>query len=161
MKRLALALTIALLPACAFAKSFSIPSDAALASVSIPDDWKPSTYDNGVEGNSPDGTIYVAAEVVTATDVKSTTEEALKLFIKQGLKIDENSTKQSDFKVGGMDAVEVSMTGTDDTGVADVSIAIVGLSADKFIFLTYWGSPAGAKANDAALGEIINSLKKE
>lgn len=161
MKKLLLALTIALLPTCAFAGSFPLPAETPVASVAIPDDWKPNVYEGGVEGNSPDGTIYIAAEVVTATDIKSTTEEALKLFIKQGLTIDEGSIKQSDLKAGGMDGAEISMTGKDKTGPADVSIAILAVSAEKFVFITYWGSPEGAKANDAAIGQIVNSIKKQ
>lgn len=149
-----------LLPGFAVAKTFPVPSDDPIATVSIPDSWNPETYEGGVEATSDDGKIYVAIEQVAADDVKSATEEGIKFFVKQGVEIDANSMKTKEIKINSLDAFDIGFTGKDKDGPANVSLTLVKTNAaGKFLLLYYWGSPEGEKANAADLKKISDSIQ--
>jgi hypothetical protein len=162
MKRLfTLALAaVAFAPAIAVAKTFPIPDEDPVATVSLPDKWDSSAYDGGIESTSPDGAIYVALEMVKANDVKSATEEGLEFFAKQGVDIDANSMKTKDIKINDLAAFDLQFTGKDKNGPANISLTLVGTNAEgKFLMLYYWGSEAGEKANAADLQAIAASVQ--
>ena len=153
-------LTLGLAPSLAVAATFPVPADNPIATVSIPDTWSPEAYDGGVEGTSADGTIYVAFESVDADDVKKATEEGLKFFIKQGVTLDTDSMKTKDIKINALDAFDLSFTGKDKDGPANISLTLVQTNAKaKFLLLYYWGSAEGEKANLAELKKISDSIQ--
>jgi hypothetical protein len=153
-----LALSLAALPARA--ATFPVPADNPIATVSIPDSWDPKTYEAGVEATSSDGAIYIAIEAVEADDVKSATEEGLKFFVKSGVDIDFKSQKASDTKINGLDAFDMSFSGKDKDGPANISLTLVKTNAQsRFLMLYYWGSPDGEKANEADLKKISDSIQ--
>jgi hypothetical protein len=162
MKRNAFFLSLALLlaPALAHAGTFPIPADNPIATVSIPDTWGPNAYEGGVEGTSADGKIYVAFESIDADDVKSATEEGLKFFIKSGVTLDKDSMKTKDTKVNNLPAFDLTFTGKDKDGPANISLTLVETNAKgKFLLLYYWGSSEGEKANGAELKAISDSIQ--
>jgi hypothetical protein len=153
-------LAFGLAPGLAVAATFPVPADNPIATVSIPDTWGPEAYDGGVEGTSADGAIYVAFEAVAASDVKSATEEGLKFFIKQGVTLDPESLKTKDIKINALDAFDLTFTGKDKDGAANISLTLVQTNAkDKFLMLYYWGSADGEKANLAELKKISDSIQ--
>ena len=162
MKAVATLSLLALLaaPLPAFAGTFAIPSDEPVATVSIPDSWKPKPYEGGTQGTSPDGKVYVAIEMVKADDVGQATEDGIKWFAKQGVEIDPSTMKTKDIKINDLPAFDITMSGKDSDGPAEVSLTLVATnSPTKFLFIYYWGSPEGAKANMDALMKISNSLQ--
>src|SRR5271165_5160532 len=150
MKNIAIVTAVAVM-FCSFAataKTFPIPADDPIATVTIPDAWEPETYEEGVEATSPDKAIYVAMEKVQADDVASATEEGLKYFIKQGIELNLDSKQLKDTKINGLDAFDVTFNGKDKDGDANVILTLVQTNAkDSFLLLYYWGSAAGEKAN--------------
>jgi len=162
MSRIA-AIVFALLlfaPAFSFAKTYPIPTDDPVATISLPENWEPSEYDGGVEATSPDGSVYVAVEMVRSNDVGSTAEEGVKFFAKQGVEIDDKSLKTQDIKINGLPAFDMTMSGTDKDGPTEVGLTLVGTNAEgKFLMIYYWGSEAGQKANLPALEKIVGSLQ--
>jgi hypothetical protein len=98
------ALALLLGASAANAKTFPVPDEDTIATVSVPDDWSPNAYDGGVEATSPDSGVYIAIEQVAADDVKSAVEEGLKFFIKQGVEIDPKTQKTQDIKINGLAA---------------------------------------------------------
>jgi hypothetical protein len=161
MRIASLAILVALLaPGVAVAETFPIPATDTLATVSIPDSWEPKAYDGGVEATSADGKIYVAMESIDAADVKTATEEGLKYFLKQGVDINFDSLKQKDAKINGLDAFDLSFTGKDKDGPANVGLTLVATnSSAKFLLLYYWGSDEGEKANAKDLQSIAGSIQ--
>jgi len=154
------ALAIGLTAASAEAKTFAVPDDDPIATVTIPDAWGPNPYDGGVEGTSADGKVYVAVEEVKADDVKSAIEEGFKFFIKQGVEVDASTQKSQDIKINGLDAFDMSVSGKDKDGPADISLTLVETKAkNRFLLLYYWGSPEGAKANLPELKAISDSIQ--
>ena len=149
-----------LTPLPALAKTFPIPAEDPIATISLPDKWEPETYDEGVEATSADGSVYVAVEMVRANDVASTAEEGVKFFAKQGVEIDDKSLTTKDIKINGLSAFDMTMTGKDKNGPTEVGMTLVGTNADgKFLMIYYWGSEEGQKANLPDLQAIANSLQ--
>lgn len=161
MKRLALAALIALLtPGVASAVTYKLPDDAPAAIITLPDGWTNKEIDYGVESTSTDEETYLAVEVTGTKEVDQAIDEAAKFLGKSGVTVDEASEKRIPFKVNGMDGFEVAWKGTDKDGPVSISLAIIEVSAEKMLLLTYWSTPAGDKSNAEELGEIINSVQK-
>ncbi len=153
-------LALGLTASAASAATFPIPADDPIATVSIPKAWDPKTYEGGVEATSGDGAIYIAIEAVDAEDVKSATEEGLKFFIKSGVDLNMDSQKTKDIKINGLDAFDISFTGKDKDGPANISLTLVKTNAkSKFLMLYYWGSSDGEKANASDLKAISESIQ--
>jgi len=147
-------------PLPALAKTYPIPSEDPIATISLPEKWEPEPYDGGVEATSPDGSVYVAIEMVRANDVGSTAEEGVKFFAKQGVEIDDKSLKTEDIKINGLAAFDMTMSGKDKDGPTEVGMTLVGTNAEgKFLMIYYWGSKEGQKTNLADLKSIADSLQ--
>lgn len=160
MKRLLLIGLMALaLPASALAETFTMPDSKPAASITIPDTWETEEIDDGVEATSPDKLVYIAAEFVKASNVEDATKEAITYLIENGVEIDAATKKEKTFKIGELEAFEVEWKGKDSDGPTEVSVAIVVISPKKLMFLTYWATPEGGKANEADLGAIALSVK--
>src|SRR5580698_10095291 len=78
-----------------FAKEFKLPNaDFAIATVDIPNSWKPEVIDNGVEAQTEDTSFYLA--IIAAGTGKGVTEdiESTKEMLKEHkVKIDESTQK--------------------------------------------------------------------
>jgi uncharacterized protein related to proFAR isomerase len=132
------------------AKTFKLPNeDFAIASIDMPDSWKPKEFDNGVSGQSADDAVYIS--VVAVGSEKGMTAEIDDTF--------EMTKKENKFKVGGgLDATELLYQGKDEDGPAAVSITFVPVK-DKLIIFTYWVTTAKEKEHLQEVGKIVNSLK--
>lgn len=162
MSRLAnfAAACLLILPTAALAKTFPVPDENPIATVSIPDKWEPNPYDGGVEGTSPDGAVYVAVEGVDAKDVGDATAEGVKWFAKQGVVIDDKSLKTKDIKVNGMSAFDMTMQGKDKDGPTEVDMTLIKTNSNtQFLMVYFWGSAKGQKDNADDLGKIAGSIQ--
>ena len=153
-------LTLLLSPAAVFAKTFPIPSDNPIATISVPEAWEPKEYEGGVEATSPDGKVYLAVEEVSANDVGGAAEDGVKWFAKQGVDIDDKSLKTEEIKVNGLPAFDMEMTGKDKDGPTEVGKTLIGTNTSgKFLLFYYWGSKEGQDANQAEIKTITGSLQ--
>lgn len=160
---LAIALLAIALPASAIAKDFELGNDAPVATIAIPDDWTSHEFDNGVEGTSPDG-LYVAAEVVPASDVKSATEGAIKYLMDQGVTIGDVTAESKDtdkLVSNGLEYAFVDWNGKDKDGDAAIELFIYDMSKQNghFLVLTAWGPPALQKPEMESYQSILKSVK--
>lgn len=161
MKKLLLTLLLApALAASLSAGTFKLPDDDPVASITIPDSWEPEEVKRGVEAKSPDGEVYMAVEFATSKNIDKVTTEGIDFLKEQGVTIDKSTQKENKFEVNGMEVQELIWTGKDKDGDAIVSLAFVGVSDTKALMVTYWASPEGEKKNQAALGKILQTLKK-
>lgn len=154
-----LASLICAAPSLVQAKAFKLGDDNPVTWISIPDTWEPRTYDDGVEGTSPDKETYVAAEVVKGTEIDQAGKEEDKFFEKQKIKLKDETKKEKKTTINGLPAYDISWDATDADGPTHVSVTLVKVSDDQLLMLTYWGSEAGEKSNGADLQEISKSIK--
>ncbi|MBN9525203.1 MAG: hypothetical protein J0H82_03300 [Alphaproteobacteria bacterium] len=147
------------LPGLAEAKTIKLTAAKPVATVTIPDSWKPEEYDLGVEAQSPDDEVYVAVEVSSVKGLENAAIEALKFYQKQGVTL-QGDPVQSEHKLNGMDVVDLAWKGRDKDGEAEVSLSFVVVSESRILLLYYWGSPKGGEKHRQALSGILNSIKR-
>ena len=162
MKNILLATFFActLVAASASAGTFKIPNDDfGIASVDVPDKWKPETIDRGVQANSPDDEIYVAIEAVGSDKgIESAIDETEKMLKDNKVTIDESSQSKSTFKVAGVEATEMDYKGKLDGEAQTVAIVLIPLKG-KLVIMTYWATASKEKAHETEIGKIVNSIK--
>lgn len=150
---------LALSPAFASAKSYTIPDPNPVAVVTIPDDWDTKVIPRGVESESEDEEVYIAIEVTEWKDASQSIADTIVWLKGKGIEIDRATEERKSFNLNGMDGVEVKWKGTDSDGPTHVSVTLMQVSETKGLVLTYWASPEGEKDNVPALIEIAKSLK--
>ncbi len=154
------ALSFAALPMHSRAKTFDLPDANPAAAVYLPDSWKPSEVEKGVEATSPDGETYVAIETATAKGMNTLIDEDVAFLSKQGVVIDRSTQQSHDMDVNGMSASLLHWTGKDKDGPTAVTLGIFGVTSNLMVLMTAWSSPDGDKANGAELTKILESIKR-
>jgi hypothetical protein len=160
MKTFAVATFAALLlSTAAYAGDMSFPSDAPVATITIPDDWGPKETETGVDATSPDDAVYLSADVATAKDTAGVVQDAVKWLGEQGITVDTATEKQTTDTVNGMPMTAVYWDGTDKDGPVSIGLAAVTIGADTNIVFTYWGTKGDEDKDEKAIIDIVRSLK--
>lgn len=147
------------LPTATFAKTYSVPKDDPLATVTIPDTWDVEETDDGAEATSPDEGVYLAIEGMEAKDVEQGMKEAIAYQVEQGVTLDDASLQKKEMKVNGMDALDLTWKGTDSKGPVSVGVTLLIPSPGNLLMVTYRGSPASEQKVADDLVKIIGSLQ--
>lgn len=159
-KTFVIAAAFAMMPFLAHAETLVFPSDAPIASVTIPDAWGPKETISGIEAKSPDSAIYFSIDVATDKDMDKVIDEAVKFLTDNGVTIDAATQKDSgDVEINGMNFGSIEFDGTDADGPVEVSLGFASPTEGKMLVVTYWGTKATQDAHSADLGEILKSLK--
>lgn len=142
------------------AKTVKVPSDdAAVASITFPDSWKPEAIDNGVNAQSADDAVYMAVVAVSSEKgMNAEIEDTFAMLKEHEVELDQSTKKENKFKVAGIDADEILFQGKDEDGPAAISITFVPMK-DKVLVITYWVSTADEAKHQKEVGEIVNSIK--
>src|SRR5436190_14349179 len=117
MKLLLTTLMIATLGAfSAHGKTFKLPNeDFAIASIDMPDSWKPKEFDNGVSGQSADDAVYISVVAVgSEKGMTAEIDDTFDMLKKQKVTLDESTKKENKFKINGLDATELLYQGKDE-----------------------------------------------
>lgn len=161
MKTLLALITVAFLSTLsAHGKTFKLPNDDfAIASIDMPDSWKPKEVENGVEGQSPDDAVYMSIVAVgSEKGMNAEIDEIFEMIKSHNVELDDSTKKENKFKMGGFDATELLFQGKDEDGPAAISICFVPVK-DKLVIVTYWVTTAKEKEHQQEVGKIVNSLK--
>lgn len=157
MRLIALVFATSLL--LARAETFEIPTKKPAATVTFPDDWKIRESDNGVDGTSADQLLYIAIGFVEAGSTGKFLESALNFLKLNGVEVDNESARQQDMALNGMEVVDVQWKGTDSGGPCEVTLDLIGLSDAEGLMILYW-APPGADSNYAEeLKGIFESIR--
>ncbi|WEZ85945.1 histidine kinase (plasmid) [Rhizobium sp. 32-5/1] len=159
-KILFMATAFAMSPILAQAATLVFPSDAPIASVTIPDEWEPKETVSGIEAKSPDSAIYFSIDVATDKDTDKVIQDAVKFLTDNGVTIDDSTqTDSGDVEINGMTFGSIEYEGKDADGPVDVSLGFASPAEGKMLVVTYWGTKATQGAHSKALEEILKSLK--
>src|SRR3954467_14238344 len=161
MKTLLTLIAIAFVGAIAAdAKTFKLPNDEfSIASIDMPDNWKPKEVDTGVEGQSPDDAVYMSIVAVgSEKGMKAEIDDIFEMLKTRNVTLDESTKTENKFKVGSFDANELLYQGKDEDGPAGISITFVPIK-DKLVIITYWVTTSKEKEHQQEVGKIVNSLK--
>src|SRR2546423_9116134 len=144
----------------AFGKTFKLPSDEfAVASIDFPKGWEPEEINNGVAGQSPDSSVYLAAVAVgSEKGMNAELDDTFDFLKEHKVKLDQSSKKENKFKLNGEEVQELIFRGEDEDGPCSVSISFVPIK-NKVVVLTYWVTTEKEKEHQEEVGKILHSLK--
>ena len=144
----------------AMAKNYELPDANPAVTVTLPNSWKPSEVEKGVEATSPDGETYVALETATAKGMKTLIDEDIDFLTDQGVVIDRSTQQTHDTTQNGMSVSFLRWSGKDKDGPTNVTLGIFGVSDNLVLLMTAWSSPAGEKLYDTEITQIVSSIKR-
>lgn len=153
------AATALLLATTAHAAEISFPSDAPVATMTIPDDWGPKETETGIDATSPDNAVYMSVDVASAADTEQVVKDAIVYLKQQGVDVDGNSGKQTEGKLNDMPMFAIDWSGTDKDGPVSVSLIAVTVNAEKNLIFTYWGTQGDEDKDHGKVMDILHSLK--
>ncbi len=160
MRRMLLATVIAaMLPAVTYAATLKFPSDAPIASITIPDSWGPEETESGIDATSDDSAIYLAIDVADEKTTDKVVDDAIAFLAKNGVKISDTTKKQSEEDINGMSMTNFDWEGTDNDGGVNIGLSLVSPRPGKLLVITYWGSKGTQEKHGPELQAIISSLK--
>jgi hypothetical protein len=156
-------LTLSVLLTCAlalpvWAKNLAVPAKDPVATLMIPDSWKPEAIDFGFSAKSPDGDIFFAVEYAAGSRVA-------KMLASNDVWLKENKIKakgeptEREFEFGGLPAKHINYKATDPNGDTEVDFIIIPAGTGRVIMLTLWGSKEEQEKNRDDLNAIQRSFK--
>ena len=142
------------------AKLYKLPNDDfAIASIDMPDSWKPKVVENGIWGQSADDAVYISVVAVgSEKGLNAEVDDTIEMLKGHNVTLDDSTKKENKFKVGSLDATEILFPGKDEDGPTAVSMCFVPIK-DKMVVFTYWVTTAKEKEHQQEVGTIVNSLK--
>jgi hypothetical protein len=148
-----------LFAAPARARTFSIPRDQAVATVEIPDTWRPVSAFAGVEATAMDGAVHLAVEFIQASSIDAASTVAIAKLAERKVTITPGTQRAVRQRVNGLDRLKIDFSGADSNG--DSSIALILVAAAKgagFVAISYWGDDEAEEAVANDLLTIADSL---
>ena len=144
----------------AFAETFKLPESQPIVSFVLPDSWKPSETDAGLQANSVDGEVYIAIEFVDSDSVDDMIDETKTFLDQQGVKVEKKAKSNGGSTINDMSISHTSYDGTDKDGPCEVSLSFLTVAPGKGLMITYWGSQDAADKHKESLEKILNSITK-
>ena len=144
----------------AFAETFKLPENKPVVSFVLPDSWKPTETDSGLEALSVDGEIYIAIEFVDADSVKDVIDSAFSFLDHHGVKIEDKPKSTGDSTINDLPISHMSYNGTDKDGPCEISLSFLTVTPGKGLMITYWGSKDAADKHKESLEKILDSITK-
>lgn len=150
---------LALYPAFAEAKSYTIPDPNPVAVITIPDSWETKELAYGIETTTEDEEYYLLIEVTDKKTAEKDVTKTLEWLLGKGVSIDAATQKERAISINGMEGFMLYWDGKDEDGPTQVSISLLQINDSKGLVVTGWGSVEGQKDNLKELTDLMNSLK--
>lgn len=144
----------------AFALTVTLTTKDPIFTIDLPSKWSVGEIKRGVEAKSPDEEVYLWFEVFTPAEYDALLGEHQTYFDRQGVKILGEGKAISD-EVSGM-RVKVTDFPARWKGKPTVLRYLAfdfGLPSQQQVLMSYWASPEGDEAHDAAMKAIIESMR--
>ncbi len=159
-KTIAFALLAFAFPGLAYGATLKFPSEAPIASITIPDSWGPSETESGVEATSADSAVYLSADVADDNSMQKVVSDAIDFLTKNGVSIDPSTQKDTPVtEVNGMQMTTIEWDGKDEDGAVSVGLLFVQTAQNKALVVTYWGNKGEEDKHDAEVKAIVASIK--
>lgn len=154
---IAVALTLSLAAAPAWAKKFAFPASDPAATVTIPDTWKTRSIKYGFEAKSPDGDIFFSVESAPATGMSKMLDENTAWMKDNKITVTAKPTER-EIDLGGLKGKMLNYPAKDANGETEM-LLIFAEAGQRLIFVTLWASVEEQKANDKDINTIMGSIK--
>ena len=141
------------------AKEFKLPDAKPVASIVLPDAWKPESIEKGVQGQTADSAVYLSVETTNNENgMDAIIDDTFAMLKEHKAELNRTVKRETKFLINGLPADELLYDGKDQDGPTMVSITFVTIGKTALV-LTYWASAEGNKAHQAEVGKILASIK--
>jgi len=142
------------------AKDVSFSSDSSKLTFSLPDNWEAKPMKRGLEIKSSDGEVFLWIESYRKSEAEIKAEHG-KYFQSQGVAFTGEPKITAQPAQGyGLAFMDMPATWKGKPTVLRYIFIEPANAAKNSMMLSYWASPEGDKANDAAMGKLIESLSQ-
>jgi len=132
---------------------------APVATVDVPDDWRPTATADGVEAAAANGAVRLAVRFIHAADAASAAAAAIASLGRFGVSPAPGSRRASSRRYNGLEALKVDYSGTDPNGESDITTIVFAMpSMAGFVAVSYWGDDEAQEAVANDLQAIAESL---
>jgi hypothetical protein len=146
--------------AAAAARTFPIPGERPIASVEIPDSWRPALAPDGVEGSASNGAVHLAVAFVAASDLDAATARAMERLGERGVVPAPETKRSAARRFNGLDALKVDFSGTDSNGESEITVILVAVPRKPgFVAICYWGDDEAQESVGNDLQSIADSIQ--
>ena len=144
----------------AAARTFPIPPDRPVATIDVPDDWRPISIPDGVEGAAMNVKVRIAAEFISAPDLDAASAMATAKLRQSGVMVGSETGRAARRRLNGLDALKIDYSGTDPNGESDITIILVAVPARAgFVAVCYWGEDEAQESVSNDLQSIAESVE--
>ncbi len=141
------------------AKEFRLPDAKPVATVNIPDTWKPVLIEKGVQGQTADNSVYLSVETATTAEgMSGIVDDTFAVLKEHNVDLDHHVKKENKFLINGLPADELLYDGKDEDGSTMVSITFVNIGKTTLV-LTYWASTEGTKKHESEISKLLATIK--
>ncbi len=142
------------------AKTLKLPTEKPAVQVTVPDSYKPEESDNGYTCESKDEAVTMYFETTPMKGMDSLISDNVDYLLKQGVTIDADSKKTTDFEANGMKVGSVSWSAK-QKGYGDeiVTMYFAKLDENTMFIITYWVTTQGQKEHKDEVAKIFDSIK--
>jgi hypothetical protein len=139
--------------------TYSVPHEAPILSVKLPQDWRVQEHDEFIEGTEPEGAIHLLVLPVETTKVAESLGEGIR-YIRNtgGIVIKTAQPKQERTQRKGKPVQSLSWSGRDRKGEITLQCHVVSGKEGKQALIFFWGSPEAEKKHRTALNTILETL---
>jgi hypothetical protein len=159
MRKLALIAALLCLSSPASAITAKLTPADTVASLDFPDSWKMSNIKRGFQAKSPDGEVYVWAELVPGNEIDAVQKEHDDYFEKQNVTMSKADPVAKEINGRKWAFVDPQATWKGKPTIVRYIIINPNVASGKTIVFTYWASPEGDKNYDKEMDGVLNSLK--
>jgi hypothetical protein len=140
------------------AKNFAIPDENPVATLSLPNGWKPTDIEHGVEAKSPDGDIYFSAESSSPKGFDSLMDDNVQWMKDNKIRPDTPKPAEKDITYNGMQGHVLSWNAHDEDGATILDFIILAPTSKRLLLLTVWASEQERTHHIDELNGIMASL---
>lgn len=155
-----LAISVSAAIASASAHPFPLPPTAAIATIDVPEEWRPTATAEGVEGSDDDGAVRLAAQFIPTPDSDAALAIAITGLARRGVAPALETRRSSERRYGGLAALKLDFSGVDSHGESTITTILVALPERAgFVAVSYWGDDEAEESLGNDLISIAESIR--
>jgi hypothetical protein len=141
------------------AKNVSMSTGQLMLSFTVPDNWKSTQIERGLEIKSNDEEIFLWVEAYREADLEKVKAEHAKYFTKQGVKFTgEPKIHAEATERYGLAFMDMPATWNGNPTVLRYIFIEPADAKKRRLMMSYWASPEGDKKHSEAMGALVKSL---
>ncbi|HEY8566845.1 MAG TPA: hypothetical protein VIL65_15215 [Beijerinckiaceae bacterium] len=142
----------------AAAKNFAVPDKDPAVVLSVPDTWDTEEIAYGYSAWSPGKDVFFSVEFASGANVKGM-QKNNETWMKENDINAEIQPQEVEMDFNGIKGQVLRFDTTDANGKTLVDFVIIPAGKQRVVMLTLWGSPEERKKHNAAIDQIMNSVR--